>query len=386
MKIAYTIFTTSHGNGGHFYSLVTTAKAISEKAEVIIFNLGFNKSPVIESAGIKHYNLILKSKNLNNIYREFNNIVQLENPDVLHSFCTLSFFFVRAYALRNSIKIMLTKCGGPNPKTYFPYAKDLILYSKENYNYFKTKRKFRLSQFYIIPNRVLDVNTDNKRVDELKKHIFDSSAKIFLRIGRITEHYHNSIKQSINLVNTLNEKNQNATLLIVGSLQSKRVLEELKEFCDKNIIIITDPRFTQNASELIEIADFVIGTGRSLMEAASQGKILLTPNNSAQHPILVSNDNAEKLLETNFSPRNKIEIHTEKNISEIIKIITDKTIENEYRTLSETLFSEHFSIKSKLNNYIQIYQKLKVYPVPTIDLLTHYFFIKRYIGKYISKN
>ena len=381
MKIFYTIFTTSHGNGGHFYSLVTTAKALSAEAEVVIINFGLNKSTVIESSGIKTYNILMNSNEIGKVHKRFNIIIKEENPDVLHSFCTLSYFFVRKYAILNPIKVILTKCGGPNPKRYFPFAKNLILYSKENLDFFKSKKKFRSSNLYLIPNRVIEQKTNQTRINELKNFLqLKKPQKIFLRIGRIARHYESSIIQAINLVNELNKKENNYLLLLIGSIQGQKTFDELQKINNNSLKIISDNHFTNNASELIDIADFVIGTGRSLMEAAAKGKILLTPNKNSKYPVLINRENFKPLFENNFSPRGFVSVDEsfhEKMFHHL------QTIDKSYNEFSRELFLKYFDINSKISYYLDLYAPTEVHKEKvSVDFLFHYLFLKNYLRKY----
>lgn len=381
MKILYTIFTTSHGNGGHFYSLVTTAKAMTAKADVTIINFGLKKSPVIESSGIKSYNILLNSNGIVRAYKKFKKIVKEEDPNVLHSFCTLSYFFVRTHAMFKPIKTILTKCGGPNPKRYFPVAKNLILYSKENFDYFKSKKKFRSSKLYLIPNRVLEQKSDNKRIDELKDYLqLKENQKIFLRIGRIARHYESSIIQAINLVNELNQKESNYLLILIGSVQGQTLFDELRKIDNNALRIVSETRFTSNASELIGIADFVIGTGRSLMEAAAKGKVLLTPNKNSKYPVLINEKNFKPLFDNNFSPRGFVSVDDsfhEKMLQDL------QSINKRYNEFSRELFLKYFDINSKKNYYLDLYTLTEVHKEKlSFDFLFHYLFLKNYLRKY----
>jgi hypothetical protein len=384
VKVIYTIFTTSHGNGGHFYSLVTTAKALSAKFEVIIVNFGFNKSPVIENAELKHYNILMNNSNIFDSYATFRKIVKRENPSVLHSFCTLSYTFVRIYALLHPIKTILTKCGGPNPKGYFPFTRELILYSQENYDYFLRKRKFRSANLYLIPNRVLEPKTDLNRIDTLKRLLkISDNHKVFLRIGRISMHYKTSIFQSIELINDINNKGYHAILLLIGSVQDKEVADEIEKASNNYVFLINDSRFTGNASEIIDIADFVIGTGRSLMEAASKSKILLTPNNKSSYPVLVTEHNFGDLIKTNFSPRNSIPQNDQDTLNTIINLFTDSDESNNLEKNSLTYFKEEFDVSAKTDKYNELYNKIDVRRTRlNMDLLVQVAFLKNYVKRF----
>src|SRR5690625_283616 len=145
--------------------------SLSKELEVVIINIGYSFSPVLEKTGLKVYNIVHNKCSITSIYKKFKVIAERESPDVLHSFDIISNLFVRLYSLSNNIKSVITKCGGSNPKYFYPYAKNLILFSNENKNFFKNKRKYYKTKIDLIPNRVMSVRPDRERLDNLKKKI-----------------------------------------------------------------------------------------------------------------------------------------------------------------------------------------------------------------------
>ena len=62
------------------------------------------------------------------------------------------------------------------------------------------------------------------------------------------------------------------------------------------------------ASELIGLADAVVGTGRTLVEAALCKKVLFVPIAGAELPTLVTPENWQQLAFYNFSERSKLPV------------------------------------------------------------------------------
>jgi len=373
----FTIFTYGHGNGGHFYSLASTAKALASKCEVSIVNFGFGKSAVLENSGLKIINISNGNFGHLKTYRRFRKVIKEENPQVLHSFCILSFFYVRIYCVFHPLKKILTKCGGPDPKGYFPLADELILYSQENFKYFSGLRKFANSKKYYIPNRVSEPVTDRQRIDDLRSILkLNGNERVFLRIGRFHKHYEKTIYQSVNLVKELNKNNFPCILILLGSIQDTDLVKKLEDTPDPNVRIVTDGKFTANSSELIDIAEFIIGTGRSLMEASSKGKVLLTSNSNGYYPILVDKVNFKILSNTNFSPRNLASGEKDGNFNSILEFLQNGSELDTYKYFSKTLFKDYFDISNVLNIYISLYSKLSIsFEKYYYDTLLHYFFV-----------
>jgi len=354
MKIAFFITTLGHGSGGHFYSFKTTVTALSDTNTIVVVNIGLYESPIVNSIqGVKVYNVYFNGLNFLNLLFSIIKIIKYEKPNIIHSFDI--FPFLRIFSFLYRIPLINNKCGGPNPDKWFPIVRHLILYSKENLDYFKKNPSYRNTKLYFIPNRILKVKIDEVRLQKLKTTLI-TNGKVILRISRISSYYKESLVQAINLSNKLYEDGVDNTLVILGLVQEKDVLEELKLIANNNVIFINNKEFTQSASELINIADIVIGTGRGLMEAASLGKALLTPMKNSKHPVLLTVSNFENLFYYNFSERNELSDFNEiANYRNIKKIIIDQKQLKASQEFATYTFEQYFNIKNKITAFSEIY-------------------------------
>jgi glycosyltransferase involved in cell wall biosynthesis len=357
MTIFYFISTVGHGMGGHFHSLNTVANAMNSEHKVFVINIGSKPSEVFKNS---KYNFLFFKFNGYNLplvaFRLMKIILKLQ-PDVLHAFDLESFFFVRICNLFGRRKQFLNKCGGPNPKNYFPRFSNIILFSLENFNYFNSK--FRHSKIFLIPNRVNTVKCDTNRIEEFyRKHgvaNFD-----LLRISRIGKHYEISIKQALNLLELLKKENLNVRLLVIGTVQDIKVYDRLLEYSNslnlsKDVIFETNDIFTNKASELLPLGKMVIGTGRNFMEAASLNLPLMVPSELDAYPILVDNLNFMEVFETNFSPRTIVKTHDlSNNIEQVKRIVDGELIIN-----TRKWFDEYFSSSQVLSKYSNAYENAK---------------------------
>ncbi len=374
MKIMYMITTLGHGRGGHFYDLKVIASALNEEVEVFIINIGLNPSPVIDGIDAKVYNLYFNGLNFLSVLNKIIRIVSKEKPTNIHCFDTASLSLGRIISYIKKIPLAMSKCGGPNPTGYYPTFDNLIVMSYENLNYFKQNDLYKNTQIKYIPHRSSYIPNDNNVIDELKE--IAKNSMVIMRISRITSHYESSLIQSINLANDLKERGSSIKLFIVGVIQSNPLYEKLKDLAkdNENIVFFTDDRYTINASKLIDSSDFVIGTGRGIMEAASKNKVLLTPMSNAKYPVLIDENNFESLFITNFSPRNNLSNYNDSsNFDRIVNTIQNKDkymnavdfIEKEYKT--------KFDIKTAIPMYIDFYSTMN------ISSKTHFFNLIRSI-------
>lgn len=355
--------TYNSGRGGHYYSLRTTAESIAKKYDCSIVVIGNKESPVINQSKIKVYNLVYENINILQILKDMKIIVDVECPDIIHSFDEDAFFFGSLMSIIYKKPYIHTKCGGGNPKIALPKVNNLILYSQENLNYYQSSRRFKKTNINYIPNRVGVIEQDSSKIHDLKSSIEIDNSKIFLIISRIDKPKKNDILQAINLVKRLISDGIKAKLIIIGVAQDKEVVEEIKRNSNSNIYLFTDDKYSVNASQLIDIADFVVGGGRSFMEAASRGKIMLCPLRNSRFPLLITEKNFHKAFDQNFSSRLIIDsFDQQENYQQIFQALVDEEYANNLSKFIKWSSSEHFEIDSKLAKYCEIYNNLKYKP------------------------
>ncbi|AKB43113.1 hypothetical protein MSVAZ_0844 [Methanosarcina vacuolata Z-761] len=307
--------------------------------------------------------------------KDLKKVVDLECPDVIHSFDEDAFFFGSLLSFVYKKPYIHTKCGGANPRIALPKVNNLILYSQENFKYYQSSRRFKKANIQYIPNRVGTINQNFYKINNLKSSIGSDSSKIFLIISRIDESKKNDILQTINLVKRLNIEGVKAKLIIVGVIQDEKTGEEIKTTVDSNIYLFTDDEYAINASQLIDVADFVVGGGRSFMEAASRGKIMLCPLKNSKYPLLITEKNFDKAFNQNFSSRITIDdFDPDENYQQISQALIDEKYANEITIFIKSASNKYFEIDSQLTKYYEIYSKIKYKPCFNIFDLTAQFF------------
>jgi len=363
------------GRGGHYYSLRTTAEEMSKKLDCAIVVIGKIESPVINQSKVKIYNLIYKKINIIKVIKDLKNIIDIERPQVIHSFDEDTFFF--GSLISNIVKkpYIHTKCGGPNSRIAFPKVNNLILFSQEDVKFYQSSRRFKKTNLFFIPNRIREIPSDFLRIKNIKLSVDCNESKIFLIISRLEEYKKNDILQAINLVKKLNSDGIKTKLIIIGALQDVNVGKKIKENMDNNIYLFTDDKYAINASQLIDVADFVIGGGRSFMEAALKGKIMLCPLKNSNYPLLITEENFQSAFDQNFSSRLIIDnFDPDNNYKQIIQVLVDEEYADNVTSFIKSVSSEHFEISSQLNRYCKIYNEAKYkMHFSILDILTQYF-------------
>ena len=361
MRIAYFIGNRGEGRGGHFYDLNIISKHLSKRNFVKVFLFGKNPSPVIDDLknhGIEVENVFFNGVNYLSVRNRIIKSIKKGNFDNLHCFDTETFFIIKGAFPFSKRKILLSKCGGPNPtNNNYPKAANLHVMSYENLNWFKENKQYR-AKLFLIPNRAEKVVSNDMEIKNLRERFAPKTT--FLRISRITSHYKKSLEQTIELANLLTDEDYNVQFIIIGVVQEKQLYLHLKSLVkNQSTVFITDNKHTIHSSRLIDSFDFIIGTGRGIMEACSLGKVILTPISESKFPAIVDDFNFKQLFNTNFSPRNSLpNFSEEENLTKIIRAIHDKDYFKKLEAFSRKKFFKNFFIEDALEDYQKMNETL----------------------------
>jgi len=349
-KIVYIIFSNNIGSGvgGHYYSLREISNSMRDNNEISIINIGFFFSKVLKDQPFKTY--FIKHHNLIRTCVLLKRLIEKLKPDILHTFDLASLTLLKIIMTKKKIKHLHTVCGGPNPK-YFIFTQNLVVFSQENYEYFKRNTKFNDVNIFLIPNRVLPIKSDFKRISMLLREV-NIEFPIFLRICRINDKYIGSLIQSINLVKNIRKKGIDVNLLIIGVPDKRKVLEFIKKYENAYIKIVTQEKYTLNANQLIEAADFMIGTGRSFMEGAYFSKVMLVPQRNQNIPLLIDKETFEVAFKVNFSERTIYEDYDDPiNYNKVIQCIENKGSYEKLSSFIKNKSKKYFEISTKRDFY-----------------------------------
>jgi glycosyltransferase involved in cell wall biosynthesis len=385
MKLLFFI-SSSGGNaaGGHYNSLHQVTLEMAKTNEVKIVMLGKVLSPVIKDNPylFKHFVLGHSIKDIFSFNKQIKDLFKTYIPDVIHCFDTNSLNRSLLSTAINSIPIVINKCGGPNPiKDNYQHADATIVFSRENQEWYLNSRYYKNDSIFLIPNRVraLDLLPES-----LQQEKANPNKITFVRVSRLGGAYEMTLLQTFNLLEELS-LTLGVELFVIGRIQDKDRFNNLvKEGEQKNfnITYITDERAAQGSSFLY-LADFVVGTGRSFMEATSLGIPTLTPAQNSDIPILVNAKNVEQFLATNFSERNIAKKNDKKTTLRIIKeLIVDKSEYAKQQKETKFFFEEYFGTEKINQKYTSVYKYATSKSCSKINLFRKNFL---YILKFIIK-
>ncbi|MCQ1060025.1 hypothetical protein LRP52_32735 [Photobacterium sp. ZSDE20] len=344
MKVLYTIFTHSHGKGGHYFSFDTILRSLSKNLNFSSLEIGWNKSPVIEP----DYYVPYSPLNILKTIKTISKVVKNEGISHIHCFDSRAFFICKIVAIRHNIPVYLTRCGGPNPKKYYPIFSNIFCFSKENADYFLASR--RNIKVNLIPNRCEKLYTSNVKLN------IDNDIS-FISIARIGHEYFNKHAKSIQLIRKLSLLGIKPVLYIVGTVEDQSKLKELEALAfDLPVFFLTEDKYTRKASDLIGNFNYVIGTGRGCMEAMSLGKVVLCVSNDMSLPFIVKTDNFHICLDNNFSLRIPRITTDDSNIADIENVINTPEVYEKLSNNNKQFFADYFDVDECYSHYVKVYE------------------------------
>lgn len=351
MDILFIISVFGHGSGGHFHSLNHISNQLSKHNKISIISIGPGNSKIISSNKNFVEHIYFNGVNYLELREKFKGNIYKKIPEVIHFFDFPSYNIVKFFLLGIDSKIFVSKCGGPTFK-YFPYTPNLVLFSKEDLNWFVSKRKFKKTNIFLIPNRVQTIDT------HLAKDSGDEF--VFMRICRIGPKYYDGIIKSIQLIRDLiNINKRSVKLLIIGKVENENIYNDLISK-SKNLPISfhISEEFTEEASKYLSLGDAIIGTGRGAMEASSLGKPVLVFEKNLNIPMLITSKEIwDQSLYYNFSERIQFNtISQEENLQSINRTIIDLTFRNKIGQQILNFFKEDLSIYDVDTKYISAYR------------------------------
>ncbi len=283
-----------------------------------------------------------------------------EKPSTLLLFTIKPNIFVSLSALLSFKKIkvynFITGIGNLYFETFFKKKIIFFLYriaflkstkvifqNLDDLNYFVSNNIISKQKTILIPGSGIDINKFN--FSPIKK--INPSNFNFLSVSRIIKH--KGIEEFLNAAQLIKKEYPNVSFTLVGPIDYEYSAQISKITIDKIKSTMKHIDFSENIVELINKCDcFVLasyreGTSRSLLEAASIGKPIVTTDVPGCNNIVINNyngylckpmngislyENLKKMINTEFEERNKMSINGRKRIEQIfdLKIINNKII------------------------------------------------------------
>jgi len=341
--------------GGHYHTTLAYFNALRNSfRDTKLLVIGNENPHWITNLGIQAEFVRYNGLNLVSAYKKV--AKSAEDYEILHAFDEFAYFFIRSIVEK---KVICTRCGGPNPeKRYFPKVSNLVCLSRENKIFFE--RSSKIENCILLPNRVppFEINLElcaNARAN----YDIDSSKLVLLRISRIDAYYLKSIEQTITLGKELSKIGGEIEVIILGAVYDKKLFDELNSRYS-HVKFISDEKYTKDAKRVLGLADIVVGTGRSLMEAALKGKVMFAPVKNRDTPELMTKENIKHFLNTNFSERTIVNTSRETSLEYLKTLVEELSVLKDYKVWITDYAKKTFLLESCPEKLEQFYKNASV--------------------------
>ena len=338
MKVVFTVSIFDKPYGGHYHTCRLYRQSLEDTlgCAVPLIVIGneepkwlTDKDHFIKYSGL---NFLTALQRFKKIAREY---------DIAHAFDEFAALFARLSRGAN----IYTRCGGPNPiGRYFPRVGNMICLSNENHEFFSTKLKSSRVEF--VPNRVRYFDVNENLINQLHDRYPQlRESTVILRISRIDPYYKRTIAQTVEFARAIRDRHPNVIPVILGKIYDQKFYRALK-FENPECTFITDELFTEDAKTLLTVADFVVGTGRSMMESLSLGLPSLSPTADGALPELIHEGNVDHFFEYNFSERASKTEFSKTQLQFVSNLLTDKNQLNNLKHWGKAYAQRHFLLST----------------------------------------
>lgn len=363
MKLIY--FSTTAPIGGHLRSSLTIAKEMCNIGHEVWFvcsdGPGLN---LVRSSGMNLF--VLPSRS--HISADFNwcdfyhlyKFIKTIKPDVIHSFLG---GIGQLYIISKLVeaKLVVTICGG-KPAGYYPKMNPITVFSGELYKWLVSKRHMP-SSVHIIPGRMI---FENHKIDQEVYasfiHKLKNDRKICLMICRADHSKMSAIKFFYELAKEYGKIDSSIVFVHIGASNNDDTQEKIEKIVENinrnfkyNILYYT-AKGSNSPQKYINLADIVVGMGRSAFEGMSFAKPTLIVSNDG-YGGCVSKDTVDNLLFSNFTARyltnnvNSISLA----VKDISRILQDADYARELGVFSKLWLKDNIDVKSAAMSYERIY-------------------------------
>ena len=375
------------GKGGHYYSLMTISKEIAKSEDVLIINIGNFKAPALEEFDKKVIYIHNTFLNTPLVFKKLVSILKNKKTTAIHSFDKHAILFGRYLSHKYNVPLISTKCGGPSYSAkenivarYFPKIKIQTVFHQKDKEFFE--KIDSIEKLELISGRVKFDTSLVKYSQEIEDFYKDIELKM-MRICRIGDFYFETITAMISFLEEQLKLNKKSRLIIIGHVEDDKFIYKLQDLIKSKslseyVLILTDSHHTINASGFLYYSNIVMGTGRSFMEAAAYGHIMLAPVANSKFPTLATLENIEILESNNFSTRipksNTTDYYQKKD--KWNNLFNNKTEKKEYSHWIKTRFNTHYSIESASKKYLELYKLKKTAEILSFDFIKHFIFFE----------
>lgn len=387
MKILFVVLNA--GLAGHTRTSAIIGRALQARGHKVMVLISKNSnSSVFDSLGLP----CVRTNHAQNwlghypcLCNDISRITLQHSIDLVHCFDGLAIAQVLWACKSLRLRCFFTLCGGP-PQKRMLSVKPTISLSEEGRDRLLQITKLQKEDIKVIPARI-ELSNNTTDSDESTLHFFrnkyalPSDVRIVLRIARIGPAYISSILQAIDSVERLYCEGRPVRFVHIGYVQDPDLYRILVQKIDlvnarcRAKIAISAQDEAQYANKYINLADVVIGVGRSAFEAMSQKKPVIVVGKDS-FAGTVCPETVNTLAYYNFSGRNASSMTYDASVLQLTTALR-QLLKNDDYYKSIATFGRHYveknlDVRKAVEEYEQVYSAYSGIDYPRItELLQH---------------
>lgn len=336
------------GVGGHNRSLIEIAHAIDQPYRIIVIG-DFVPEPLKHDRNV---NLVSEQRNSRATAEKIHRLIQ--ETYLLHAYnyraATVGMFM----SMRMKVPLVVTKAGGmPWSKAVLPWQ-HMIVFSRQDYDRL-SNHIFAPRKLALIPNRVSPQAESHFQKHDAFTQCGNGIIKI-LCIARFHEMNLYRFHAALQLGEAFRKSGLKAHVTIVGAVQNKTTLDSIVRLsANTETTLLTDPKFTKDASVCLGSADVVVASGRAVGEALQCGKLIFFPVKENSLPCLLSPETYNVAEANNFTARTPVGGTVDPDSAFVRFVASSREEKLALSSWGKRIFEERFSTNTGAKKTIDFY-------------------------------
>lgn len=347
-------FATSNVLGGHYRSAAAIASLLCSDYNVTLLNPGAQPSPVMKIEGVETVFCEGRPERPSPLRAKIARLMQERRVRVVLAFDQKAGELLRPLARQLGVGFVLVKPGGGQPRLYYPRAEHNIVFMSADAHWLAARNPNHC-RTEMAAGRITLPAQDMAAQEALRAEVGLSEKDMaIVRIGRLHPHYAAVNRAALALAARLRDQGLPARLIMIGTPQSEEEHAELNSLKGPEDAILCNQRFTDQASRLLGLFHFNVGTGRGFMEGAAMGHVMFCASQNPEHdlPMLVTEENFQGFFADNFSGRITPDVAPEANAARIFAMAQNSAQQAAQQASARDWFTRYFSAETSRPVYV----------------------------------
>lgn len=349
-KLIFVVAGSKRGLGGHHFSVRDIAETAHPYYKAEVVQVGAKHNPAFESlqSNFTFFKVCLhRPLSISRALKRFRKFAR-EPAIGFIAFDYFSLALIRLASCGLSNPCILCKPGGKNWPIRTKNIPAVLLFSRENFAYLRSKQPELAKRAVLIQGRVKGLSASNPAAHlELKPFRF---SKKIICVARFAPEKKCIFDRSITFFERYYADAEDACLLLIGLPSHPEVVAYVqaqvkRSITSHKIFILTTAEYYQNASRFFSSAEFLVGNGRTVIEALSCGTPALVAIDSREYPVLLTRESVDALVYWNLSTRSILDGDTyDSSLKRTEHALSNQTMWESLSKDSLALFQSEFSI------------------------------------------